>query len=110
MANLTNGERETIITFNEGERMANIFTYSKKWLAHLEKKLGLKPMMKNGWGGREYEIDKKRIPLPRAPMKVSAETKKRLVEQLARGRSKQKSILSSDAHSAVRKSKAQKSK
>jgi hypothetical protein len=32
----------------------------------MEKKLGLKPVMDNGFGGKEYEIEKKRIRPPRA--------------------------------------------
>ncbi len=48
----------------------------------MEKKLGLKPVMDNDFGGKEYKIDKKRIPTPRAPGKVSASAKKTLVETL----------------------------
>lgn len=62
-------ERETIITFNDQDRDAGIFTYDKEWQHHLEKRLGLKPVMRNGFGGREYHINKKRIPKPRAPRK-----------------------------------------
>ncbi len=94
MEKLTNAEKETIISFNEAEKIANIFTYSHRWKQHLEKKLGLKPIMKNGWGGREYEIDKKRIPLPRAPRNLSTEAKKMLSERgkaLARNRFSQAS-------------------
>ena len=68
---LTKYEQETIINFNKEESVAHIFTYEKTWQKHLEKKLGLKPVMDNGFGGKEYEIDKKRIPMPRAPRKLS---------------------------------------
>ena len=80
---LTNFELETIINFNEGEDTAYIFTYNKSWQKHLEKKLGLKPIMDNGAGGREYEISKKRIKPPRAIKKLSIKAKKELVKRLA---------------------------
>ena len=72
---LTNYEQETIINFNKAEDVAYIFTYDKTWQRHLEQRLGLQPVMDNGFGGKEYRIDKKRIPMPRAPRKLSAEAK-----------------------------------
>jgi len=80
---LTNFELETIINFNEGEDTAHIFTYNKTWQKHLEKKLGLKPIMDNGAGGREYEISKKRIKPPRAKKKLTIKAKRELVKRLA---------------------------
>ena len=79
---LTNYEQETIINFNKEEKIAYIFTYEKTWQKHLEGRLGLKPMMDNGFGGKEYHIDKKRIPMPRAPRKLSVSAKKKLAERL----------------------------
>ena len=79
---LTSYERETIINFNEAEDKASIFTYSRSWQKHLEGKLGLKPVMDNGYGGKEYEISKKRIRPPMAPRKLSAEVKAKAVERL----------------------------
>ena len=64
-------EQETIINFNKGEKTASIFTYEKTWQRHLEKKLGLKPIMVNSFGGKEYEIDKSRIKMPHAKRKLS---------------------------------------
>ena len=49
-------DQETIITFNNEEEVAYIFTYDRTWQRHLEKRLGLKPMMNNGSGGKEYQI------------------------------------------------------
>jgi hypothetical protein len=89
---LTSYEQETIINFNKAEDVAYIFTYEKRWQKHLEGRLGLKPVMDNGFGGREYRIDKKRIPMPRAPRKLSAEAKVQRVKQLADAR--QRRILS----------------
>lgn len=80
---LSNYERETIINFNESPEPASIFTYNRTWQKHLEKKLGLKPVMDNGHGGKEYQIDKKRIPMPRAPRQLSAETKAKLSRRMA---------------------------
>ena len=80
------GERETIIRFDETSAPATIFTYDKAWQQHLEKRLGLKPTMNNGAGGREYQIDKKRIRPPRAPRQLSAEDRKATAERLTRGR------------------------
>ncbi len=64
-------EQETIINFNKGEKTASIFTYEKTWQRHLEKKLGLKPIMVNSFGGKEYEIDKSRIKMPHAKRRLS---------------------------------------
>ena len=54
---LSNYEQETIINFNKDEAIARIFSYEKAWQQHLEKRLGLKPTMDNGFGGKGYEID-----------------------------------------------------
>jgi len=100
---LSNYEQETIINFNKDEAIAHIFTYEKTWQQHLEKRLGLKPTIDNGFGGKEYVIDKKRIRPPRAPVKLSAETRKRLAKGLSNGRH-QKSIVRSQNNAATVKS------
>jgi len=79
---LTNYEKETIINFNKAEDIAHIFTYEKHWQKHLEGKLRLKPVMDNGFGGKEYELPKSRIKPPRAPRKLSDSAKKKLAERL----------------------------
>jgi hypothetical protein len=79
---LTNYEQETIINFNEEEKIAHIFTYEKTWQKHLEDKLGLKPVMDNGFGGKEYKLPKSRIKPPRAPRRLSNSAKKRVAERL----------------------------
>ena len=81
---LTSYEQETIINFNKAEDIAYIFTYEKTWQKHLEKKLGLKLLYDNGFGGKEYEIDKKMIKPPRATRKLSDSAKKALAERLYR--------------------------
>jgi len=79
---LTNYEQETIINFNKAEDIAYIFTYEKTWQQHLEKKLGLKPVMDNGFGGKEYELPKSRIKPPRVPRRLSDSAKKELADRL----------------------------
>jgi hypothetical protein len=74
-------ERETIITFNEEEPIARVFTYNKRWQKHLENKLELKPTLDNGLGGKGYELDKKRIPMPRVPRKLSDRARRQLSER-----------------------------
>jgi len=81
---LTNHDKETIINFNKAEDVAYIFTWEKTWQRHLEKKLGLKPLYDNGFGGREYGLPKKRIKSPRARRQLSSEIKAKLSER-ARG-------------------------
>ena len=83
---LSNWERETIICFNEDDKEADIFTYSKTWQQHLEQKLKLKPYMENGKGGKSYKIDKKRIRPPRAPKNLSKAQRKAIGERLQRTR------------------------
>jgi len=82
-------ERETIINFNEGDREAHIFTYNKAWQKHLETRLGLKPDYDNGYGGREYTIDKSRVFPPKAKRQYSVEVKRKMADRLAKARSKQ---------------------
>ncbi len=81
---LANYEQETIINFNKAEDIAYILTYEKAWQKHLEKKLGIKPTLDNGYGGKGYELPKKLIKPPRAPRKLSDSAKKELVERLHR--------------------------
>jgi len=79
---LARDEKETIINWNEKDELASIYTYSKAWQHHLEKKLGLKPINVYELGAREYLIDKKRIRPPRAPLKLSDEARAKLARRL----------------------------
>lgn len=89
---LSKYEQETIINFNKEEKLAYIFTYEKTWQKHLEKKLGLKPVMDNGYGGKEYQIDKSRIKMPRAPRKMTEKQKKLGADRLQKARLSKKSL------------------
>ena len=82
MGSLPATEQETIIGFNRGERLAYIFTYEPTWIKHLEGKLKLKPLYKNGFGGREYEIDKSRIRMPQLKKQYSKETIARMKKRM----------------------------
>ena len=86
-------EQETIITFNKEESIANIFTYEKTWQKHLEQRLGLKPVMNNGFGGKEYQLPKGLIPMPRVKRQYSEQTKKKMAARLSKIRGRQKTLL-----------------
>ena len=108
MPQLPRDERETIITFDEAGPDATVFTYNPAWQRHLEKRLGLKATMNNGYGGREYHIGKKRIGMPRAPRKLSAEQRRKLGERLAKARH-QKPPTAAKSHKTTMKSQPQSS-
>lgn len=80
---LDKSEQETIINFNKEGKEAHIFTYEKTWQRHMEGKLGLKPISVNGFGGREYAIDKQRIKMPRASRLLSVKRQKQLSDNLS---------------------------
>ena len=61
---LTNVERETIVTFNEAERTANIYTHNPAWKARLLELCQSHPEQvrqtaANDWGGLTFELPKK---------------------------------------------------
>lgn len=95
-------EQETIISFNKAEDVAHIFTYEKAWQKHLEKRLGLKTVMDNGFGGKDYEIEKKRIRPPRARVRLSAEARSELTKRMKD--MSQKRLLRSKTTAATAKS------
>lgn len=103
---LSNEEKETIITFDESSATAIIFTYSRRWQTHLEKKLGIIPAFDNGYGGKEYHIAKSRIPLPRVPRKLSPEQREKAAQRL-REMHRQKSPNPSGNNTAIKKSQAE---
>ena len=85
-------EQETIITWNRAEDTAYIFTYEPTWQRHLEA-MGCPLVMDNKCGGKEYAIDKKRIPMPRKKKVFSeaqiADMRDRARERFRRPSSKQ---------------------
>ena len=106
---LSNYEQETIINFNKDEAIAHIFTYEKTWQQHLEKRLGLKPTLDNSFGGKEYEIPKKRIRPPRVPVKLSAEARAKLTKRM-KGLSRKRSLRSKTTVATVKSDKKNQSK
>jgi len=76
-----------------GFHLSYIFTYERTWQKHLERRLGLKPVMDNGFGGKEYQLPKGLIPMPRAKRQYSEQTKKKMAARLARIRGRQKPLL-----------------
>jgi hypothetical protein len=91
--NLTAGELETIISFNQGSNIADVFTYEKTWQKRLEQGLGLKATLINDGGGRGYQLPKSLIVMPRTKRRYSEETKKKMAQRLAKIRRKQPALL-----------------
>jgi len=91
--NLSGYELETIISFNQGSSIADVFTYEKTWQKRLEQGLGLKATLINDSGGRGYQLPKSLIVMPRAKRKYSEETKKKMALRLDKIRRKQPALL-----------------
>jgi len=87
---LSKYEQETIINFNRGDHIVSIFTYDRVWQRHLENKLGLKPVIENYHGGKEYEVDKSCIRMPQKKRSCSEVYRKRLVERFSKRHSEVK--------------------
>jgi hypothetical protein len=81
MTPLSPTERETVISFDASPAPANVFTYSRRWQEHIEKKLGIAPYRKDPHGGREYIVPKSAISMPRAPRRYSPSTLQRMRER-----------------------------
>jgi len=87
-------EQETIIIFNRFEDEAYVFTYDPVWQRHMES-LGCKQVESNGIGGKEYQIDKHRIPKPRLKRKgkaMSEEQKVIVSERFRKARAGRKKV------------------
>ena len=86
-------EQETIIIWNRAEDSAFIFTYEPTWQKHLAT-LGCRLVSDNGCGGKEYEIDKRRIPKPRAKRKMGEEQRAASSERFRKLRARTKEAKS----------------
>jgi len=89
--NLTRYELETVINFNKEEDMAVVFTYEMTWQKFIEKRMGIKPYLDNGFGGKSYKVPKNRIRKPLAfrtgeKKTLSPERRKQLTDSLKRAR------------------------
>ena len=76
--NLTRYELETVINLNKEDNEAVVFTYEKTWQKHIEKRMGIKPYLDNGYGGKSYRIPKNRI---RKPLSFRVGKKKPMTEE-----------------------------
>lgn len=96
---LTRYEKETIITFNEAEDTANIYSTSDVWIRKIK---AIKGSRKYSIG---YEVDvpKSWIRLQR-PAKVTEETKKKRLAALQIAQAKRKKMLA-EAKKTTKKAK-----
>ncbi len=87
MARLSRKEKETVITFNEHDSGAIIFTCSHKWQERM-KKSGLEPIEDNGFGGLTYKIPKKavRMPVIRKSKRLTTDQKAAIRKRLVDGK------------------------
>ena len=90
---MANVEQETIIIWNRAEDSAFIFTYEPTWQKRLES-LGCRLVSDNGCGAKEYEIDKKRIPKPRAKVKTSDAQRAASSERMSKLQAQKRSTIS----------------
>lgn len=74
-ARLTREEKETIINFNEGEPMVNVFTYNKRWQRRM-KEMGIEPIRIEGQA-KEYGFPKKWLRLPVKPRQLTLDERER---------------------------------
>ena len=67
--------QETIITFNEGDLMVNVFTYNERWQRRM-KEMGIEPIRTEG-KAKEYEFPKKWLRLPAKRPQLTEEERQR---------------------------------
>ena len=72
---LTREEKETIINFNEGDSMVNVFTYDGRWQRRM-KEMGIEPIRTEG-KAKEYEFPKKWLRLPVKPRQLTQDERDR---------------------------------
>ena len=83
---ISKAEQETIITFDEKQKTANVFTYSKKFINLLnnlppERKTDIKINYKNNDGSVEFEIPKKWVKISPSRI-ITEEQRQRYAERL----------------------------
>lgn len=76
-------ERETVITFNEDEDNAQIWTASEVVHNRLKKRLGTDYMIEDGERHSTWKMPKKLIRLPKRPREVSEATRQAARERFA---------------------------
>lgn len=81
---MTKGEMETIITYNQAESEASIFTYDKSLINKIEKMRENDPrivVLKEGDGWKEYSLPKKAVKV-RMPRELSDEERAKLADRM----------------------------
>jgi len=68
-------EEETIINFNEGDPMVDVFTYNKRWQRRM-KEMGIEPIRIEG-KAKEYEFPKKWLRPPVKPRQLTQDERER---------------------------------
>ena len=83
---LTKYEQETIITFNEEEPFAYVYTYNKslqRKLSNLSQKSSTVTLTRKEYGWEEYQVPKRAIKV-QIPRQLSSENKQLLAERARR--------------------------
>ena len=88
---LTNVERETVVTFNEAERTANIYTHNAAWKARLLELCHAYPEQvrqtaANDWGGLTFELPKKWLKV--SPPRVLSPAQRAVLDRMNQNKSK----------------------
>jgi len=84
--NLTAYELETVVNFNKSKDDAVIFTYDKSWIRHIEKRMGIKAFLDNGFGGKSFNVPKKLIRKPSVKRVFTDEQRNAARERFAKTR------------------------
>ena len=85
---LTNIEKETVINFNEAERMASVYTHNETLKHQLLELCQTHPAQvrqtaANAWGGLTFELPKKwlKVSPPRKPSPAQLEVLMRMTQE-----------------------------
>ena len=89
---LSKVERETIITYNQAERTANIYTHNPTLIAQLQELCRTHPEQvcqtaANAWGGLTFELPKKWLRV--TPPRVLSPAQKAVLERMNQRKSKE---------------------
>jgi len=84
MTNLSRYEQETIITYNNEEKTANVYTYDKSLIRQINSRLSDFPdikLIRNGEDWAEYSLPKNYIKV-RFPRQISDEQRQAMAERM----------------------------
>lgn len=82
---LSNVERETVVTYTQAERTANIYTHNPAWKAQLLKLCQTHPdqvrqTAANDWGGLTFELPKKWLKI--SPPRVLSPAQRAVLDRM----------------------------